>query len=401
MTGTSKELDATIVLDAISPALAAGAVPGAVVGVWRDGDVSLDATGTTEVDGETPLTVDAVVRVSSNTKPIVAALTLALAADGVLALDDPVERYVPELGDRRVVRRLDAPIGDTVPASRQPTVEDLLTMRFGLGFVFEADCPVTHQAAAAGLGMGPPDPSVPLTPEEWIERLARLPLLDEPGAVWRYDLAYAVLGVLVSRAARAPLGQLLDTRLFAPLAMGDTGFVAPPDRLPACYVTGPSGLEPFDSADASRWARPPSFPDARNGLVSTAADLLRFAGALLDDGGPVLDARDVDRMTSDHLTPEQRQMPSAQAFLDGSGWGYGVQVAHPDHGQGVQQRRYGWGGGLGTLWYSWPEARTAAVLLTQVLSPPVELVDAFTTAVETRLQGTASVTPPGLAEGSA
>ena len=168
--------------------------------------------------------------------------------------------------------------------------------------------------------------------------------------------------------------------------MTDTAFVAPPGRLPPCFARGEDGLDVFDEpGDASRWSTPPTFPDARNGLVSTASDLLRFAGALLDNGGDILAAKSVATMTHDHLTAAQRQAPSAQAFLDGFGWGYGVQVVNRDHDPTVSMARYGWGGGFGTLWYTWPESRTAAVLLTQVLPPSGELVSAFTNGVETML----------------
>lgn len=331
--------------------------------------------------------VDALVRISSNTKPMAAALTLALADDGVLALDDPIERFVPELAGRRVLRRLDASLNDTLPAKRPATIEDLLTMRLGFGFVFDRDCAALAVASDAGLGIGPPDPSTPLTPDAWIARFAELPLLEQPGAVWRYDLAYAVLGVVLARAGGRPLPQLLTERLLQPLGMTDTSFVAPPGRLPPCYAMDESGLVLFDAAGDGRWTKAPSFPDARGGLVSTASDLLRFAGALLDGGGNVLSAESVTAMTSDHLTVEQRTAPSALAFLDGSGWGYGVQVLTGEHDPSVRRPRYGWGGGLGTLWYSWPAQRTAAVLLTQVLPPSRELIVAFTSGVDTVLDG--------------
>lgn len=146
-------------------------------------------------------------------------------------------------------------------------------MRLGFGFVFEADCPVLGVAAQAGLGIGPPDPSVPLSPEEWIARFAELPLLEQPGTVWRYDLAYAVLGVVLARAGGRPLDELLRARLLDPLGMTDTAFVAPPGRLPPCYAAGDAGLVEFDPPGIdSRWARSPAFLDARGGLVSTATD---------------------------------------------------------------------------------------------------------------------------------
>lgn len=372
-------------MTAIRPYVDRGEVPGAVVGFWQDGVVSLDATGITALEGGAPMEVDCLVRISSNTKPMAAALTLALVDDGTLALADPVERFVPELRDRGVLRRLDASLDDTVPAEHPPTVEDLLTMRLGFGFVFEGDCPALGAAADAGLGIGPPDPSIPLAPGQWIARFAELPLIEQPGTVWRYDLAYAVLGVVLARAGRRPLEDLLRDRLLGPLGMVDTAFVAPPGRLPPCYARDESGLVLFDDARDSRWTTAPSFPDARGGLVSTATDLLRFASALLDGGGGVLSADGVSAMTRDHLTSEQRRAPSAAAFLNGSGWGYGVQVLTAQHDPSVRRPRYGWGGGLGTLWYSWPEQRTAAVLLTQVLPPSPELLAAFTSSVDTVL----------------
>jgi CubicO group peptidase (beta-lactamase class C family) len=372
---------AATVLDAIRPHIDAGTIPGAVVGVLRDGETWLDAAGTT-APGGAPLTVDTLVRISSNTKPMAAALAMSLVEDGVFALDDPIDRFVPELANRRVLRRLDAPLDETEPAARPITVEDLLTMRLGFGFDFETDSLAVAAAAAAGLGIGPPDPAVPHTPDAWIARFAELPLLDHPGTTWRYDLAYAVLGVLLARAGGKPLEELLRSRLFEPLGMSDTGFVAAPDRLPPCYTVADNGLMVFDEAEHSRWATPPAFPDARGGLVSTATDLLRFAAALLAAGGGVLTADSVAAMTTDRLTAEQRRGPSAAVFLDGHGWGYGVQVINP--GGGVLPR-YGWGGGLGTLWYSWPEHGAAAVLLTQVLPPTGELVSAFTGAMESVL----------------
>jgi CubicO group peptidase (beta-lactamase class C family) len=260
------------------------------------------------------------------------------------------------------------------------TVEDLLTMRLGFGWVFESECPAVGRAIELELGFGPPDPPALPPPDEWIARFATLPLLEQPGSVWRYELAFGVLGVLVARAADGPLDVTLTDRLFTPLGMTETAFVADPQRLVPAFVRRQDGLAPFDGVACSRWASPPRFPDGRGGLVSTAGDMLRFAGMLLDGGGGLLSPSSVAAMTTDQLTPEQRAGPSAAAFLDSGGWGYGVGVIESSAG-----RRYGWGGGLGTLWYSWPEHDLAAVLSTQVLPPSVEVFDAFTTAVESSL----------------
>ena len=331
----------------------------------------------TEPAGEDALSVDALVRISSNTKPMVAALTLLLAQDGVLALDDPVERFLPELADRRVLRRLDAPVHETEPARYAMTVEDLLTMRMGFGWVFESECPAVGRAMELELGFGPPDPQGPPPPEEWMARFATLPLLEQPGSVWRYELAFAVLGVLVSRAAGCPLDVALTDWLLAPLGMTETAFVADPEHLVPAFVRRENVLALFDGVADSRWATSPRFLDGRGGLVSTAGELLRFAGMLLDDGSGLLTPASVAAMTTDQLTREQRAGPAAVTFLDSGGWGYGVGVA-----QGAAGRRYGWGGGLGTLWYSWPDDDLAAVLVTQVLPPSPEVFDVFTNAVE-------------------
>jgi CubicO group peptidase (beta-lactamase class C family) len=365
---------------AIRPFVETGVVPGAVVGLRERGEATVGALGTTAPDGDDPLLVDAQVRISSNTKPVVAALTLLLAQDGVVGIDDPVERFLPELAGRRVLRRLDGPLDETEPARRPVTVEDLLTMRLGFGWVFESECPAVDRATELELGFGPPDPRALPPPDEWIARFAKLPLLEQPGSVWRYELAFAVLGVLIARASGRPLEVTLKDRLLTPLGMTDTAFVADPERLVPAFVRRQDGLMPFDGVASSRWASPPRFADARGGLVSTAADLLRFAGMLLDEGGGLLTPASVIAMTGDRLTPEQRAGPSAATFLDSGGWGYGVGVVERSAG-----RRYGWGGGLGTLWYSWPEHDLAAVLITQVLPPSVEVFGAFTTAVESSL----------------
>jgi len=361
----------------IRRAVEAGVVPGALVGLRHHGETTVEAIGATAPDGEQPLGNDAQVRISSNTKPLVAALTLLLAEDGVLGLRDPVERFLPELAARRVLRRVDGDLDDTEPARRSITVEDLLTMRMGFGWVFECECPAVGRATELELGFGPPDPMGPPPPDEWIARFATLPLLEQPGSVWRYELAFAVLGVLLARAAGCPLQEIITDRLLAPLGMTGTGFVADPDRLVPAFARQADVLVPFDGVADSRWASSPRFADGRGGLVSTAGDLLRFAGMLLDDGAGLLSASAVTAMTTDQLTPEQRTGPSAATFLDGGGWAYGVGVTETPAGH-----RYGWGGGLGTLWYSWPEHDLAAVLITQVLPPSAEVFDAFTAVVQ-------------------
>jgi CubicO group peptidase (beta-lactamase class C family) len=370
----------------VSGHLDAGGVPGAVLAVSHRGDVRIEGLGTTATDGARALAGDAVFRISSMTKPLVAVLTLMLVEDGTLVPHAPIERWVPELAGRRVLRGPGAPLADTVPADRPVTVADLLTMRLGFGFFFDSPSPVQDRAIADGLGMGPPDPSLPLTPDEWVARFAALPLMHQPGADWMYEFSFAVLGVVLARAAGHPLDALLRERVLTPLGMADTGFEVPASarrRLIPCYTPGEHGLAVFDSAEDSRWNHRPVFPDARGGLVSTASDYLRFARMLLaggvHDGTRLLSEESVQAMTTDQLGPQRAKSTAAGIFLSaGASWGYGVEV-HAD--------RYGWGGGLGTTWYSYPGADTAAVLLTQCLPPPEALVNAFWSAMGEQVAG--------------
>ncbi|GAA1526684.1 serine hydrolase domain-containing protein [Kribbella lupini] len=361
----------TSVVDSVEKLVLGGEVPGAVVGVadgerqWIQG-VGLDRPG------GGALQPDAVFRISSMTKPMTAAVTLQLVDDGVLALDDPIHRWLPELSGQRVLRQLDGPLEDTVPADEAPTVEDLLLMQLGFGFAFEVDkCPVAEAAFAAGLGMGPPMPSaIPHSPDEWVRRFAELPLMEQPGRHWRYEFSYAVLGVLLARAAGTDLPTLFSDRVFDPLGMNDTGFSVPSharDRLIPCFT---DGTALFDDVPDSDWLTSPVFPNAGGGLVSTAADYLTFVTSL-----STVDPQRGDAMAVDRLTAEQRSGPSAQIFLDGEGWGYGVQTRPGGPGTPA---RYGWGGGLGTLWYSYPEHGISAVLMTQHLPPSPATIAALT-----------------------
>ena len=192
-----------------------GVVPGAA---WLldDGDqVVSGAAGTWNLDAAVPATEDVVLRIASLTKPVVAALALQLVEDGVLDLDAPVERWLPELADRQVLRRLDGPVDDVVPAARSVTGLDLLTLRMGFGFdvVSSGPTPLWSAVSELQLGLGPPKPGSPLSPEEWLLRFASLPLMAHPGQQWLYDTGFAVLGVLLARAGGQPLEALLHERL--------------------------------------------------------------------------------------------------------------------------------------------------------------------------------------------
>ena len=342
-----------------------GRVPGLVALVARGDQVHVEALGSLSVGGA-PVRRDSLFRIASTTKPVTAAATLALAGEGLLDVDEPVDRLLPELADRRVLRRMDGPLEDTVPARRAITIRDLLTFTFGFGMTMEmfmAPTPWPVVTAANELHLctlGPPNPAEQPDPDTWIAALGSLPLLAQPGERWFYNTGASVLGVLLARAAGLPLAEVLRTRIFETLGMRDTAlWTADADRLATAYVPTDDGLRVWDEPDGA-WGRPPAFGDGAAGLVSTADDLLAFARMLLCGGRPVLSARAVARMTSDQLSPEQRKR-DGQAMLDGRGWGFCQSVII----EGPRAGAFGWDGGLGTSWLVDPIRDLTVIVLTQ------------------------------------
>jgi CubicO group peptidase (beta-lactamase class C family) len=338
-------------------------VPGVVALVAGGDQVHVEAQGTLSVGGA-PVARDSLFRIASTTKPITAAVTLALVAEGLIGLDEPVDSLLPELADRKVLRRMDGPLDDTVPARRQITTRDLLTFTFGFGMVremFETDHPWPVLVASEELRLstiGPPEPDVQPDPDTWIAGLGSLPLLAQPGERWMYNTGASVLGVLLARAAGQPIAEVMRTRLFEPLGMRDTGFwTSQIGRLATAYRPSEDGLVVYDEPEGA-WSRPPAFGDGAAGLVSTVDDLLAFARMLLGGGAPVLSPSAVRDMTTDQLTAEQKARGGfgPDDFV-GASWAFGQQV----RGSGA----YGWDGGLGTSWLVDPNHDLVIIVLTQ------------------------------------
>lgn len=185
-----------------------GEVPGLVLAVSRRGEAVIEPIGATDLEG-TPVRSDTIFRISSLTKPITAAATMMCVEECSLRLDEPVDRLLPELADRVVLRNLDGPLDDTVPASWPVTVRDLLTFRWGFGMVIAPPdrYPIQRAMTELCLGQGAPDPQVPPEPDEWIRRLGTLPLMHQPGEGWMYNTGSDVLGVLIARAAGQPFDE--------------------------------------------------------------------------------------------------------------------------------------------------------------------------------------------------
>ena len=340
-------------------------IPGLVALVSRGDQVHVEALGSLSVGGA-PVRRDSLFRIASTTKPLTGALTMALVDDGVLGIDDPVDNWLPELADRRVLRAVDGPLDDTVPARRPITVRDLLTFTFGFGMVVEMfmaaePWPVARAADELNLGtLGPPGPDTQPDPDKWMAGLGSLPLLAQPGERWMYNTGAQVLGVLASRVAGKPFAELLHRRLLEPLGMGDTSFwAADTSRLATAYAPTPDGLQVWDPPEG-QWSHPPVFADGAAGLVSTADDLLAFARMFLGGGESVLSAGSISEMTRDQLSAAQRS-GTTDAFLHGRSWGYAQSVVT----EGPRAGAFGWDGGLGTSWLVDPARDLAVVVLTQ------------------------------------
>jgi CubicO group peptidase (beta-lactamase class C family) len=361
---------------AMAARVANGDLPGLVTLVATGDDVHVDAIGTMAFGGDEAMQRDTIFRLASLTKPILAIATMMLVEDGTLALDEPVDRLLPELADRRVLRTIDGPLDDTVPANRPITVEDLLTFRMGHGLLFEPTFdppfPIIQAANELQLVMGPPDPRTPHDPDRWMELFGTLPLMYQPGERWQYNTGSLVLSVLVARAAGRPLEHVFRTRIFEPLGMRETSFsisAEQTDRLPSEYTmdfqTGKVVPDPLTGPEV--WTRPPAFPSGAAGLLSTVDDLLAFARLLLNRGlhrgERLLSERSVELMTTNHLTPEQ--VAGGGPLLSGSGWGFGMAVTVAPDDTSPVPGRYGWYGGYGTTWFNDPHRQLIAIALTQ------------------------------------
>lgn len=356
--------------DIVDEQVAAGLVPGAValVADVGSGAVEVGVAGRRSVDGAEPMTRDTLVRLASATKPIAAAAAMALVDRGRLGLDDPVARWLPELATPVVLRDPAGPLDDVVPAERPITVRHLLTLTGGHGFPADFSWPVV-QVLLDGLHQGAPQPGRGPDADEWIARLAEVPLLHQPGERFLYNTGLDVLGVLIARAEGAPLGDVLADTVLDPLGMADTSFwVAPEDvgRMAAQHARSDDGDLVVTDPPDGQWTAPPRFASGAGGLVSTADDWLAFGRMLLRDGeGPggrqVLSPGSVRLMMTSQVEAEPDN-----PFLQGQGWGFGGSVDRSAAEPWNVPGRYGWVGGTGTAGYVIPSRGLVTVWLGQV-----------------------------------
>ncbi|HEX4914468.1 MAG TPA: serine hydrolase domain-containing protein [Vicinamibacterales bacterium] len=363
--------------EAIAPFVASGQLAGAAALIWKDGEIEqVVALGSRDLASGAPVERDTLFRIASLTKPVVTVAALSMFDEGRFELDDPIVACAPELDKMRVLRDPDGPLDQCDLAVRAITFRDLLTHRSGLTYGDFHHGPI-GRAYADALG---PHIDNPLTPDEWIGRLATLPLIDQPGAGFHYGHSTDLLGFLLARLDNAPLGTVLERRVFTPLGMRDTGFTVPAStrhrRASLCGFDNEGKLTtliatPGGHALAERPDRM-TFESGGQGLWSTVDDYLAFARMLIDDRArnpPLLRQETLALMTSNQLTPAQRattRMFGQSIFAGGHGYGMGVAVvidpatADPLRccgGVGT----IGWPGAYGSWWQADPNDRSVLI----------------------------------------
>jgi CubicO group peptidase (beta-lactamase class C family) len=403
---TMQEPSAMHAQDPIARALAsiveAGELAGAAALAWRAGrDPHVTCVGWRDVAAQLPVERDTLFRIASMTKPITSAAALMLWEEGRFALDDPISRWAPEFAKMRVLRSPDAPLDATVPAERPITFEDLLAHRSGLTYGDFHPGPLAV-AYAEALG-GDIDSDVP--PDDWIARLATLPLVDQPGRGWHYGRSTDLLGLIIARMEDAPLGDVLARRIFGPLGMRDTGFTVPPHK-----AARRAGLYGFDRAgrlsarqrgpgNSTLAERPQgmAYVSGGQGLWSTLDDYLAFARLFAGTGAVagvrLLRPQTLKRMVSNHLTPSQRASAALLGlpiFADGHGFGLGVAVViDPQKAQtlvcGGGEGAVGWPGGFGGWWQADPNDHSVLIFLSHNLVELEELAEGIGLGVYTAI----------------
>ena len=356
-----------------------GQLAGAVALVYRAGHTECATYGWRDIENHLPMQRDTIFRIASMTKPITSVAALMLVDEGRIRLNDPISRIAPEFENMRVLRSPDGPLDDTAAANRPITFEDLLTHRAGLTYSSFHRGPIA-QAYREALGG---DIDSPISPDDWIGGLARLPLIAQPGSVMTYGNATDLLGFLIARIEGAPLGSVLARRIFHPLGMKDTSFLVPREkrsRRAAAYGFDEQRrlMKRATWGDVVVEERPEdmTYESGSGGLWSTVDDYLKFARLFLGsgeiDGVRLLRAKTLAQMMTNQLTDAQRATAviiGQKPFAVGRGYGLGVAVVlEPDTADMMRRGSEGtvsWPGAYGTWWQADPKQNSIFLFLAQ------------------------------------
>jgi CubicO group peptidase (beta-lactamase class C family) len=370
---TLQKLDELVTRDA-----AAGRLPGAVIVLYRDGKVVHEkAIGVRnpQASSSSPMTTDSIFRIYSMTKPIVSVGVMMLVEDGKVQLNAPVSRYLPEFAGQKLgIEKKDAagnPVLELVPSPRQPTVQDLLRHTSGLTYGVFGKSLIKSEYLKAGVE------GVNLSNTEFSKRIATMPLAYVPGTMWEYSRSTDVLGALIERVSGQTLGAYLQQRILGPLGMKDSGFSVPASqhaRIAEPFKLDPDSKQPVNLIDITQ---PPVYESGGGGMVSTAADYLRFCRMVLNggelDGVRLLSPKTVASMMSDHLGEDvirASRVPGVNTgYLPGPAYGFGlgfaVRLAPGESPSASSVGESNWGGFGGTAFWIDPKEKLIAIWMMQ------------------------------------
>lgn len=363
-----------------------GKLHGAVIQVWRRGEMALSSVqGYADRERQIPMKDDAIFRIYSMTKPITSVAIMMLLEECKIALDDPVSKYIPEWANLGVFAGGYLESFQVRAPSRPMQVIDLMRHTAGLTYGFQQSSNV--DAAYRSLGIG--ELYANHTLDEMIAKLAKLPLEFSPGDAWNYSVATEVLGYLVGKISGMPLDAFLKKRIFEPLGMVDTGFHVPEekaDRFCACYAIGSLGSKIIadgspvlqDDPRTSIFMKEPVFLSGGGGLLSTAADYMRFARMLLNggklDGVQLLSPKTLALMVANHLPggvdlPRMSRSMFSEAAYDGVGFGLGFATTVSPSRTLIPGSAgdFFWGGAASTFFWVDPQEDLIGMFLTQLL----------------------------------
>jgi CubicO group peptidase (beta-lactamase class C family) len=355
-----------------------GAIPGAVVLIARNGKVVyFEAFGFQDREKRIAMKSDAIFRIASMTKPITSVALMMLVEEGKIQIDDPLEVYLPEFKDHlkvgveKTAPETGKPQLALEPPRRAPTIQDLLRHTSGFTYDVFGDTLVKQAYKAANLR----DPNQTLA--EFVSALSRLPLAYQPGTTWEYSYSTDVLGRVIEVVSGVPFDQFVADRILQPLGMNSTGFFVPEaqiERLAEPQVDPATGKRPVFLDVSSK----PMRPSGGGGMVSTAADYLRFSQMLLNggelDGVRILSPRTAALMTSDHLPPGTPiglggQFGALMPDLEqgqGFGLGFAVRVAPGHNPYPGSVGEFYWVGATGTTFWVDPKEKLVAIMMVQV-----------------------------------
>ncbi|KHK89845.1 serine hydrolase domain-containing protein [Novosphingobium malaysiense] len=360
----------------VEKAVAEGKIPGAIAIIAKDGKiVSRARYGYANVATRKPLAEDTLFRLYSMSKPITSVVVMKLAERGLLDIDAPVSRYLPELKDMRVYVSGDVDHMKTKPAEHEITTAELLSHSSGIVYHFTGNTPVHQYYRKHGVlrdtpvGRLPGDGEPAHSLEQLVTRIGKAPLLFEPGERFHYSYSTTVLGLLVQRITGKRLDEALADELFLPLGMTDTGFFVEDQdlsRFPVLYKFTESGLEPVETPQDSDYRDHDRLLDGGGALVSTAADYLRFAEMLANggslDGVRILSPQSIKRMFTPRV-PMGRFSPYPMEF----GLGFAIGTPETEKNDLIPAGSYSWSGSGNTYFFVNPQHNSVGLFMTSVL----------------------------------